>query len=387
MSLLLITIIYLSFISLGLGDSLFGSAWPVIQRDMGVPIHYAGMVSTIMAAGTIVAGIMSDSVTRRFGIRLIAPISVLLTAIALFGFSSSTAFWMLCLWAIPYGVCAGTLDAAINNYVATHYSSRHMSWLHSFWGVGAMTGPYIMGLHLTRGIGWDGAYGTVAAMQVVMMIFLALSFRLWKKRDVASADTSPAKGLAEILKIPGVKLALLAFFAYCAVEATAGLWASTFFVNHRGIEAETAALFASLFFIGITSGRFIAGFVANRLGSVKIIRIGFALIFLGIFAILISMDSNLLSFAGLIIVGLGCAPIFPALIHSTPSNFGAENSQAIIGVQIAAAYTGTALMPPLFGLLASRLGLGFYPVFLLIFAILLLTMHAALLRRTPTRRL
>jgi len=381
MYVLLISVIYVSFISLGLGDSLFGSAWPVMQRELGVPIHYAGIVSMLIAGGTIFAGIMSDKVTRRFGIRFVAPFSVLMTAIALFGFSTAGEFWLLCLWAIPYGLGGGTLDAAVNNYVATHYTSRHMSWLHCFWGAGAMTGPYIMGLHLVRGTGWNAAYGTVVVIQIVVIATLALSFPLWKRREKSSRDNSAAKKLWEILQMRGVKFALLAFFAYCAIEATTGLWASTFLVNHRGIEAETAALFASLFFGGITAGRFIAGFISNRLGCTVMIKIGITVIFVGIGAIIFPTGSNIFSFAGLIIVGLGCAPIFPALIHLTPSNFGAENSQAIIGLQMAGAYTGSALMPPLFGLITNLAGLAFYPVFLLIFAGMFLIMFMLLIRR------
>ncbi|MCL2839381.1 MAG: MFS transporter [Defluviitaleaceae bacterium] len=378
MHILLISIIYVAFISLGLGDSLFGSAWPVIQRELNVPIHYAGIVSMIMAGGTILAGLMSDRITRKFGVRVVVPISVFITAAALLGFSTANTFWMLCLWAIPYGLGGGTLDAAINNYVATHYTSRHMSWLHCFWGVGAMTGPYIMGLHLTGGIEWSGAYRTIAIMQIIFAVILAFSFPLWKRRETVNGDTLPVKGLGEILQIRGVKFALLAFFSYCAIEATTGLWASTFLVNHRGIEAETAALFASFFFIGITAGRFVSGFIANKLGSKTMIKIGIVIIFIGIGAIFIPLDVDLFSFAGLIIIGLGCAPIFPALIHSTPSNFGAENSQGIIGVQMAGAYTGSALMPPLFGLLTNTVGLGFYPVFLLAFAGLLAAMFKLL---------
>ncbi|MCL2378551.1 MAG: MFS transporter [Defluviitaleaceae bacterium] len=377
---LLISIIYVSFISLGLGDSLFGSAWPVMQRELGVPIHFAGIVSMTIAGGTIFAGLISDRVTRKFGIGVVAPVSVLMTSVALFGFSTASEFWMLFMWAIPYGIGGGTLDAAINNYVATNYTSRHMSWLHCFWGVGAITGPYIMGFHLTQGFGWVGAYRTAAITQIIFAVVLALSFSLWKKRGEASKDSLPAKGLKEILKIRGVKFSLLAFFAYCAIEATTGLWASTFLVNHRGIEAETAALFASLFFIGITTGRFAAGLVSNKLGSKTMIKIGIATIFMGIGAVIVPLDTNLFGFAGLIIIGLGCAPIFPGLIHLTPSNFGAENSQAIIGIQMSGAYTGSALMPPLFGLIANTIGLGFFPVFLLIFAGIFLVMFILLNR-------
>ena len=375
---LLISIIYISFISLGLGDSLFGAAWPVIQRDLDIPLHYAGIVSLLMAVGTVTAGLMSDRIIRKFGMKIVAPFSVVLTAVSLFGFSTSSTFWLLCLWAVPYGIGGGTLDTAMNNYVATNYTSRHMSWLHCFWGVGAMTGPYIMGLYLTNGVHWHVGYRTIALMQIIFAVLLMLSFPLWKKRNTIHEEDTPVKNLREILQIPKVKFILFAFFAYCAIEATTGFWASTFLVNHRNIEVETAALFASLFFGGITAGRFIAGFVANRLGSMKMIKIGITFILLGIIALFVPIDDNTLSFIGLITIGLGAAPIFPALIHSIPITFGPENSQAIIGVQMAGAYTGSALMPPLFGLISNAVGMGFYPVFLMIFALLFIVMFRLL---------
>ena len=375
MYLLLLTIIYIAFISLGLPDALLGSAWPVMQSQLDVPIHYAGIVSMIIAAGTIAASLMSDRLTKKMGVGLVTAASVFMTAVALFGFSISDSFWQLCLWAIPYGLGAGAVDAAINNYVAVHYTSRHMNWLHCFWGVGAMTGPYIMGFYLTRGLEWNSAYRTVALIQIVFSAAVFISLPLWKKRERdSSGKPAPTKGLSRILRIKGVKYILPAFFGYCALESTTGLWASTYLVYHRGIGAETAALFASLFFIGITAGRFMSGFVSNKLGDKTMIRIGMFLIFVGIAAVWLPLQTDLFSLVGLTIIGLGCAPVYPAIIHSTPENFGVENSQAIVGVQMASAYTGTALMPPLFGVLAGTVGMHIYPVFLLGFAVLMLVM-------------
>jgi len=373
--LLLLTIIYIAFISLGLPDALLGSAWPVMQAHLDVPIHYAGIVSMIIAAGTIVSSLMSDRLTKKMGVGLITAVSVFMTAMALFGFSVSDSFWMLCLWAIPYGLGAGAVDAAINNYVAVHYTSRHMNWLHCFWGIGAMTGPYIMGFYLTRGLEWNSAYRAVALIQIIFSVAVFISLPLWKKREQdSSGKPAPTKRLSQVLRIKGVKYILLAFFGYCALESTTGLWASTYLVYHRGIGAETAALFASLFFMGITAGRFISGFISNKLGDKLMIKIGISLIFVGIVAVWLPLRTDLLSLAGLMIIGLGCAPVYPAIIHSTPENFGVENSQAIVGVQMASAYTGSALMPPLFGVIAGTAGMHIYPIILLGFAVLMLAM-------------
>ena len=372
---LLLIIIYIAFISLGLPDALLGSAWPTMRTQLDVPIHYAGIVSMIIAAGTIVSSLMSDRLTKKMGAGLVTAVGVSMTATALFGFSVSNSFWLLCLFAIPYGLGAGAIDAAINNYVAVNYTSRHMNWLHCFWGLGAMTGPYIMGFYLTRGLEWNSAYRTVALIQIVFSVALFISLPLWKKRERdPSGKPVPTKGLSQVLRIKGVKYILLAFFGYCALESTTGLWASTYLVYHRGIGAEAAALFASFFFMGITAGRFISGFVSNKLGDKTMIKIGIFLIFVGIVAVWLPLKADFPSLIGLIIIGLGCAPVFPAIIHSTPENFGVENSQAIVGVQMASAYTGSALMPPLFGLLASTVGLHVYPIILLTFAVLMVAM-------------
>ena len=372
---LLLIIIFIAFISLGLPDSLLGSGWPAMQPQLSVPISYAGIISMIIAAGTIISSLLSDRLTKKFGVGLVTAISVLMTAAALLGFSISGSFILLCLWAIPYGLGAGAVDAALNNYVAVHYTSKHMNWLHCFWGIGAMTGPYIMGFYLTQGLEWSNGYMTVGVLQTVLVVILFCSLPLWKKREAGSAgEPVPAKKISQLLQIRGVKYVLFAFFSYCALEITAGLWASTYLVNQRGVSVETAAWYASLFFIGITAGRFLSGFISNQLGDKKMILIGIYIIFFGVAAIWIPTGTDLLCLIGLILIGLGCAPIYPSIIHSTPENFGAENSQAIVGLQMASAYTGSTFMPPLFGMVANFTGFYLYPIYLLIFAILILIM-------------
>lgn len=274
---LLIVVIYASFISLGLPDSLLGSAWPVMRQDLEVPVSFAGLLTMIIAGGTILSSLLSDRLTRKWGAGLVTAVSVLMTAAALFGFSISPSFWLLCLWGIPYGLGAGAVDAALNNYVALHYSSRHMNWLHCFWGVGAAVSPYIMGFCLTGGYGWNHGYRTVSMIQIVLTAVLFLSLPLWEKRKASpSAEEILPKALSfqQVLKIQGVPLILATFFSYCALESTAGLWASSYLVQYRGIQEEAAARFASLFFLGITLGRFLCGFVADRIGDRLLIRTG-----------------------------------------------------------------------------------------------------------------
>ncbi|MGN0115151.1 MAG: MFS transporter [Acutalibacteraceae bacterium] len=372
----LIVIIYLAFISLGLPDSLLGSAWPVMQPELNVPMSYAGIVTMIIAGGTIISSLASDRVTRRLGAGLVTAISVLMTAIALFGFSVSNSFIWLCVWAVPYGLGAGAVDAALNNYVALHYASRHMSWLHCFWGVGAAVSPYIMSGCLTGGLGWQSGYRTVGIIQIILTAILFISLPLWKKRtdgDIATGEsTAKPVGIIGALKIRGVIMALITFFAYCAFEQTAGLWASSYLVQHRGIDATSAAMFASFYYLGITFGRFLCGFIADKIGDKALVRTGIAVAALGALMIALPVGIDALPLVGLVVAGFGCAPIYPAIIHSTPTSFGKDNSQAIIGIQMAAAYMGTTFMSPLFGAIASMLGIWIYPLYLLLFAALMI---------------
>jgi fucose permease len=384
---LLLVIIYIAFISLGLPDSLIGSAWPVMHEQLNVPISYAGIVTMIISSGTIVSSLLSDRVTKKLGTGLVTSISVFLTAAALFGFSISKSFILLCIWAIPYGLGAGAVDAALNNYVALHYTSRHMNWLHCCWGVGAAISPYIMSYSLIGGYGWNSGYRSVAIVQIILTAFLFISLPLWKRNNTGdnessngSEDKSEVVGLRQALKIKGVKLVLITFFGYCALETTAGLWASSYLVIHRGVDTEIAAQFASLFYIGITFGRFLCGFISDKFGDKQMIRYGLTIIAFGIFLIILPLKSNITALAGLIIVGLGCAPIYPAIIHSTPSNFGPQNSQAIIGIQMASAYTGSTLMPSIFGVIADKINIGLYPFYLLFFVVLMIMMSERLNR-------
>ncbi|WP_455790849.1 MFS transporter [Clostridium butyricum] len=380
---LLLAVIYLSFISLGLPDSLLGSAWPAMYSEFGVPVSYAGIISMIIAAGTILSSLQSDRLTRKLGTGKVTAISVAMTAVALFGFSFSNSFWILCFWAIPYGLGAGSVDASLNNYVALNYASRHMSWLHCMWGVGASLGPYIMGYAMTGGQGWNSGYGYIAVLQIVLTIILIFSLPLWKNRaEEKNADDVNAKTLTlkEIIKISGAKEIMITFFCYCALEQTAGLWASSYLTLHKGISADKAARFASMFFIGITIGRAFSGFITMKLSDSKMIRLGQGVAAIGIITLMLPFGEYI-SLIGLIMIGLGCAPIYPCIIHSTPEYFGADKSQAIIGVQMASAYIGTLLMPPIFGLIAEYINVSLYPVYLFIVMIFMVVMHEALLRK------
>ncbi len=380
---LLLVIIYVAFISLGLPDSLLGSAWPVMHEEMGAPMSYAGIVSMIIAGGTIISSLMSDKLTRKLGAGLVTAVSVAMTATALFGFSLSGAFWQLCLWAIPYGLGAGAVDAALNNFVALHYAARHMSWLHCFWGLGASISPYIMGFCLTGGYGWHAGYRTVGIVQVVLTVVLFVTLPLWRqkvKEQEEARESAAHLPVYKAIRIKGVPCVLLAFFGYCAMETTAGLWASSYLVEYRGVDAETAAMFASLFYLGITFGRFLNGFVADRLGDKLLVRLGVIVVLMGIVLLGIPVGNNAVALAGLVVIGVGGAPIYPSIIHATPINFGAENSQSIVGIQMASAYVGSTFMPPLFGAIAGSSHIGAYPIYLGVFAVLMLVMTERLNR-------
>lgn len=359
---LLLVIIYLSFISLGLPDALLGAAWPMMSQEFTVPVSYAGGISLIIAMGTVVSSLQSDRLTKWLGAGKVTAFSVATTAVAIFGFSVSREYWQLCLWAIPYGLGAGSVDASLNNYVAVHYASRHMSWLHCMWGVGASIGPYLMGLALSGGMGWNVGYRMIGLIQVVLTAVIFLSIPLWKNRKKENVDAEVEKPLTmkQILSIPGAKEVMMAFFCYCALEQTCILWGSSYFVLHIGLDEETAASLAALFMLGLTFGRFMNGFLTFRMNDTNLIRLGQGLIALGIITMLLPLGA-LAAMAGLTLMGLGCAPIYPCIIHSTPEHFGEAHSQALIGVQMASAYVGICCMPPLFGIMANHIGVFLLP--------------------------
>lgn len=373
---LLLLLIYLAFISLGLPDSLLGSAWPVIHQELQVPLSYAGAVTMIISFGTICSSLMSERLTKKLGVNIVTVCSVLLTAIALYGFSTASAFWMLCLWGIPYGLGAGAIDVALNNYVALHYNSRHMSWLHCFWGLGTIISPYIMSYALTTSV-WQNGYRMVSFLQMGITVILLVTLPVWKvnrKANEQKAEQAAVIGIRGALKIKGVPQLLLGFFSYCSLESTLLLWSSSYLVGAKGVTAQKAAAFASLFCIGITAGRFLSGLVTEKLGDYNLIRIGTGILLLGCIAMILPLKTDVAALGGLVVMGLGCAPVYPSIIHATPDNFGAQNSQAIIGIQMASAYVGSTFMPPVFGLIANHISVALMPFFVLFFIVLMYIM-------------
>lgn len=379
----LLVIIYVSFISLGLPDSILGSAWPVMHMDLGVSVANAGIISMIIAGGTIISSFFSDRMIRKLGTGLITLISVAMTALALVGFSFSNHFFLLCLWAIPLGLGAGSVDASLNNFVALHYKARHMSWLHCFWGVGASAGPLIMSFALVQWSSWQAGYRTIGILQFVLVGLLFVSFPLWKKAQEQKIATNhpiskPLK-FAQLLKLPGAKPALLTFFLYCAIEATVGLWGSSYLVS-RNISPEVAASWIALYYAGITIGRFASGFLTMKLKHKQMVQLGEIFIGAGVVLLFLPFSGNLL-LVSLFLIGVGCAPIFPSLLHETPDNFGSEYSQSIMGIQMSCAYVGITFMPPLFGLLGQQFGYNLFPIFIAILLILMIFMVRVLYQK------
>ena len=387
---LLLALIYICFISLGLPDSLLGSAWPVMQKTLTVPMSYAGIISIIMSVGTIVSSFFSDRMVRKFGPGKITACSIFLTALALFGFSVSNRFFMLILWAIPYGLGAGGVDSVLNNYVALHYKAQHMSWLHCFWGVGASISPYIMSFALVRIENWNSGYLIVSVIQMILCAFVFFSLPLWKNSTAESEEEKPAEEskplkFKEIISITGAVSCLLTFFGYCSLELSTSLWASSYLVLNKGISPEIASGFASLFYIGITSGRGVNGFLAMKFSDRFLIRTGFCIITMGIIMILLPLPS-ICALVGFIVIGLGCAPIYPCIIHMTPDIFGRDKSQAMIGVQMAFAYIGFCISPPLFGLIAEHITISLLPFYLLLLLTLMATAHEIMVVRTRRKK-
>jgi fucose permease len=370
---LLLLIIYLAFISLGLPDSLLGAAWPEMYPDLQVPIAFAGILSMVVAGGTVISSLFASKFIDRFGVGQVTTLSVMLTALALLGFSYSHHFAFLCFLAIPLGLGAGCVDASLNNYVATHYKARHMNWLHCFWGVGASIGPMILAGYFAKGETWSTGFATIGGIQLALVLLLLLSAPLWDKshRTTHSQSKSKAKtSYRTLLKIPGLKQALLVFFCYCTIEATFGLWGASYLVLIRDFDTQDAAMLVSFYYGGITLGRFVSGILTSHFTNRQLIYGGQSVILLGLVILMLPFETTL--FPGFVLIGLGCAPIFPSLLHETPRNFGALHSQPIMGMQMASAYVGITLMPLLFGELANWLSYSSLFVFLAVFLALMI---------------
>lgn len=397
---LLLLIIYLSFVSLGLPDAVLGAAWPIIHEEFGVPISFSGSIYMLISCCTILSSLKSESLRLRFGTGKITAFSVLLTAVAIFGFSISPSLSVMLFFAIPYGLGAGSVDAALNHYVAVHYSGRSMNWLHCMWGIGAALGPYILGFVLQRGESWRSGYLVLSMIQATLTIVLFLSLGLWGKEEKKekTEEKKTPMSFRQILSIIGAKECLVSFFLYCAIEQTLGLWSGSFMVYSLKIEAKLAASFVALFYFGITFGRFLAGILAAKWQDEALILGGCGILFLGLVLLFCSMVPSqevklfgmelrqILVICALLLSGLGCAPIYPAIIHSTPRNFGAENTSALIGKQMAAAYIGSMSFPPFFGVLAKIFGTGLFPFFSTVLFFGMLCMYRNLLYKTRGKR-
>lgn len=364
----LLCVIYLAFISLGLPDSLLGAAWPTMRLGMGAPVELAGALSMVCAGGTILSSLMSARLIHRFGTGKVTLVSVAMTAVALVGYALAPAPWLLFVSAVPLGLGAGSVDAALNNYVSLHYAAKHMSWLHCFWGLGATLGPMLLSACMAAGGTWRTGYAAVIAIQGALTLVLALSLPLWRRTEARPADAAApqvAVTNTQALRLPGMKAVMLTFFCYCAVESSVSLWTASYMTEVRGVTAEQGAVAASLFFLGITLGRALNGFLTMRFSGKALIRAG-ALVMLGASLLLLLAPGTGLCFVAAGLFGLGCAPVYPCTIHETPRRFGEAASQAATGLQMATAYTGSTLMPPLMGLIARQTGLGVLPWWMLL---------------------
>ncbi|RKW56505.1 MAG: MFS transporter [Lachnospiraceae bacterium] len=368
---LLLAVIYLVFISLGLPDSLLGSGWPKMQVVFGVPSSYAGYISMTICFMTIISALLSPRMINRFHTKWIVISSIVLTILGLAGFSISHRYEMLFIFAIPYGLGAGAIDASVNHYVASNYSGSVMNFLHCFYGVGAMISPYIMSLAL-KYAKWNEGYLWTAFVQTAILAIVIISLPLWKGNESeAEEDRQESAGIRESIKVPGVLLTLIAFFAYCSGEATCFLWTPSYFAGTKsGLSDERIAAFGALIFGGLMFGRLISGFISNIFGDKKLIRLGIILEFIGIFMLFIPTQNYLVAAIGFVIIGTGMGPVYPAIQHMAPTNFGKRYSAAVIGLQMAFAYTGSTFMPMVFGVLQQHIGIGIMPVYLIFFAIL-----------------
>ena len=385
MTTILLIIIYIAFISLGLPDSMLGATWPMIRQDLSMPMSGAGLVAFITCAGTIVSSLFSGWLIKKLGTGKLTLISVLMTAVALLGVSTTKNYLFLCLFAVPLGLGAGAVDAGLNNFVALNFSAKHMSWLHCFWGVGATAGPIIMSAAIARTGMWQKGYWIVAIIQFFLVGLLFVSLPIWNRfKDKDEEVTEEATKGNHIIRLPGIIPTMLGFFCYCALETSAGLWGASYLVQGKGLSAGVAAGWMSMFFLGITLGRFLNGFFTIKFSNPQLIRVGEIIIGLGAIVLLI-FNHPYTNLIGLVLIGFGCAPIYPSMLHETPIRFGKHNSTSLMGLQMAFAYVGSTVIPPVLGLFMDKLGIGLYPVFILILLVVML-ISSEKVNRTMVRK-
>ena len=380
MATLLLIVIYIAFIGLGVPDSLFGTAWPAIYTDLNLPVSWASIVTIIVSCGTITSSLLSSWLISRFGTGKITAVSTLMTALALLGFSCSDSMLWLCLCAIPLGLGAGSIDTALNNYVALHYKASHMNFLHCFYGIGVSLSPYLMSLALSKGT-WEGGYRAVFWFQLAIAALTVLALPLWKKVRHAQngeeeEETPRVLSFPALMKMPKVRMACLVFIGYCALEYTCGTWGSTFLVNAKGAAADTAARMVTFYYVGLALGRFLSGVLAGRLHSRQLVKIGQMILLAAVVSLFLPLPFAFCS-VSLFFIGLGNGPIFPNMLHLTPELFGKDLSQAVIGAEMATSYIGVLLAPALFGLIAQNVTAALFPVYLLVLYALMITGTAA----------
>ncbi len=383
MTVLLLALIYLAFISLGLPDAVLGSAWPIISNEINTSVSNMGILTIIISAGTIISSLNASKFIAKFKVHKIVTASILTTAFALFGFSISRHFWQLVLFSIPYGLGAGCVDAVLNNYAAINLKSIHINWLHCMWGVGASLGPYIMGLVLTSSYSYSFGYLILVFIQLALAFFIFINGKAFNKQNENSnfSETkTKALSIKEALNIKGVFYIMIAFFCFSAIEQTTGMWASSYLVFVKGIEKEIAAGFGAIFYLGIAVGRAFSGILSLKFSDKQLIRAGSVIMVMGVSLLFLPL-SDYFTYLSLLAIGIGSSPVFPAIIHSTPYNFGAENSQSIVGIQMAAAYTGTLTMPALFGVIGRNISFDLYPVFICVFIVLMFLMYEIMLKK------
>lgn len=374
MATLLLTVIYIAFIGLGIPDSLFGTAWPAIYSDFGLPISYGSFVTAVVSCGTIISSVISGRLIKRFGTNVVSAGSTLLTAVALIGFSAAPNIWAMCTLAVPLGIGAGAIDVALNNYVALHYSATHMSFLHCFYGIGVSVSPYIMSSVISGSLGWRGGYRIAFILQIAITLLMFFSLPVWQKvhkeEGGGRRDECEELSFFELIKIPGVWLMCLLFFASCAIELTCGGYGSTFLVEYKHISADKAATVIMIYYIGETLGRFLSGVLASKMHSWTIVKCG--MVVLGVALVLLALPfSAYVSAAAMFLIGLGNGPLFPNFNYLTPENFGNRISESVMGLQMASAYVGILLTPIICGILGQKFGMGIFPYYLIVFYVVM----------------
>ena len=385
---LLLAIIYIAFISLGLPDSVLGAAWPSMYRSLNVSEGSAGILTLLMYSGTMISSMASDKIIRKLGTGLVLVLSVSLTAIVMFGFSMAESFEALCLLALPYGLGGGCVDASLNNYVALHYKARHMNFLHCFWGIGTIISPLVMGSFLAHGGAWTQGYQAIAWFQTILVAILLCSLPLWKRESNTDShsSTDTSLSLKSLLSIPGVKASLAAFFCYCALETTLGLWTTTYLTTVKGTDIVLATQCGMLFYVGIAVGRFLSGIVSEQLGDIKLIAYSVITTILSLCALILPGIEGIVLYSLIVLAGIGCGPVFPSMVHHSPQITGPNGSQLLIGFQLAMASAGSISIPALFGLIVNHLSIALMPVFCLLFTLLLAVMILKINQSSPLKK-